>query len=302
MRRKIDGVLLLDKPAGMTSNAALQKAKWLLQAKKAGHTGTLDPFATGLLPLCFGEATKFSQYLLESDKVYLAVMQLGVRTSTGDPEGEVIERHAVAVNEAAVRQALPDFVGVILQTPPMHSALKRDGQPLYKLARQGIEVERAARRVVVHSLDFVAMEGDLVTLRVHCGKGLYVRTLAEDIGAKLGCGAHLQTLRREAVGPFQIGAAVTLTELDTLDPAERENCLAGLDCLVEGLPRMDLDVNSASQLLHGQSIWRAGLSVGDRFRLYGPDGGFLGVAEVDLEGKAAPKRLLAMESPGCLQP
>jgi tRNA pseudouridine55 synthase len=293
MRHKVDGVLLLDKPAGLTSNAALQKAKWLLQALKAGHTGTLDPFATGLLPLCFGEATKFSQFLLDADKTYLAEARLGVRTSTGDPEGEVVETRPVDVDLAAVRAVLPRFLGEILQTPPMHSALKRDGQPLYKLARQGIEVERAARGVTVHAIEIVALREAALSLRVHCGKGLYVRTLAEDIGAALGCGASLSALRREAVGPFHVDDAIALADLEALAAEARADELDPVDCLVDGLPRLDLDLDAAWQISHGQAIWRAGLRVGEQFRVYDPRGGFLGVAEVDQDGKAAPRRLLA---------
>jgi tRNA pseudouridine55 synthase len=294
MRRKVDGVLLLDKPAGLTSNAALQKAKWLLQALKAGHTGTLDPFATGLLPLCFGEATKFSQYLLDADKTYLAELRLGVRTSTGDPEGEVIETRPVeAIDIARIQAVLPRFLGEILQIPPMHSALKRDGQPLYKLARKGIEVEREARKVTVHDIEIVSLDATSLVLRVHCGKGLYVRTLAEDIGAELGCGASLRALRREAVGPFHIYDAIGLAELESIAAEAREAELDPVDCLVEDLPRLDLDIESAWQIGHGQSIWRAGLRVGERLRVYDPEGRFLGVAEVDVEGKAAPRRLLS---------
>jgi tRNA pseudouridine55 synthase len=292
-RRKIDGVLLLDKPAGITSNLALQKAKRLFNAEKAGHTGTLDPFATGLLPLCFGEATKFSQYLLDADKVYLAELRLGVRTTTADPEGEVLETRPVTADAAAVRAVLPRFVGELSQVPPMHSALKKDGRPLYDYARRGIEVERAPRRVHVHRLDFLALAGDLLTLRVHSGKGLYVRTLAEDIGAALGCGAHLRALRRERVGDFALADAVGLAALEAMDAAAAEACLLPADRLAAGLGRLDLDLDSAWQIRHGQAIWRSGLRVGERLRLYGPDGGFLGVAEVDVEGKAAPRRLLA---------
>lgn len=292
-RRKVDGVLLLDKPEGITSNLALQKAKRLYNAEKAGHTGTLDPFATGLLPLCLGEATKFSQFLLDADKVYLAEAQLGVRTSTADPEGEVLETRPVVVTEAAVMAVLPRFVGAIDQIPPMHSALKRDGRPLYEYARKGIEIERQARRVMVHAIELVALRGDRLSFRVHSGKGLYVRTLAEDIGAALGCGAHLSALRREAVGPFAITDAVSLAELEGRPEAERDQLLLPPDCLIEDLPRLDLDLEATWQICHGQSIWRSGLHVGDLLRLYDPEGRFLGVAEVDMEGKAAPRRLLA---------
>ncbi len=292
-KRKIDGVLLLDKPAGMTSNHALQKARWLFHAEKAGHTGTLDPFATGLLPLCLGEATKFSQFLLDADKTYLADIELGVRTSTADPEGEVLETRPVNVNRADVERILPHFIGDILQTPPMHSALKRDGRPLYEYARKGIELEREARPVVVYSLDLLSIEGSRLVLRVHCGKGLYVRTLAEDIGAALGCGAHLQALRRERVGPFNIADAITLTELEALAPEDRDIELDPADCLVDALPRLDLDLEAAWQINHGQAIWRTGLVVGELMRIYGPEGQFLGMVEVNQDGKAAPKRLLA---------
>lgn len=292
-KRKVDGVLLLDKPEGITSNLALQKTRRLFNAEKAGHTGTLDPFATGLLPLCLGEATKFSQFLLDSDKVYLAEAHLGVRTATADTEGEILETRPVAVSEADVVALLPRFIGEIEQIPPMYSALKRDGRPLYEYARKGIEIERAARRVMVYDIEFVALRGDRLTLRVHSGKGLYVRTLAEDIGALLGCGAHLSALRREAVGPFDIDEAVTLPELEALDPDARDDLLLPPDCLIDDLPRLDLDIESTWQICHGQAIWRSGLRVGETMRLYDPTGRFIGVAEVDVEGKAAPKRLLA---------
>ncbi|TCJ18194.1 tRNA pseudouridine(55) synthase TruB [Parasulfuritortus cantonensis] len=292
-KRKVDGVLLLDKPEGITSNLALQKARRLFNAEKAGHTGTLDPFATGLLPLCLGEATKFSQFLLDADKVYLAELHLGVRTTTADPEGEVIETRPVAVTRNDIAGILPRFIGAIDQVPPMHSAIKRDGRPLYELARKGVEVERQARRVKVYGIELLGLAGDRLTVRVDCGKGVYVRTLAEDIGAALGCGAHLAALRREQVGPFAIEDAVSLAELEAMAADARDAELLPPDCLIEDLARLDLDVESAWQIRHGQAIWRAGLRVGDLLRLYDPAGRFLGVAEVDIEGKAAPKRLLA---------
>lgn len=291
-KRKVDGVLLLDKAADVTSNLALQKVKRLYDAAKAGHTGTLDPFATGLLPICLGEATKFSQFLLAADKVYLAQLRLGVRTTTADPEGEVLETRPVAVTRDHVMAALPQFIGEILQTPPMHSALKRQGRPLYEYARAGIEVARAPRPVVVHALDFIGLDGPRLTLRVHCGKGLYVRTLAEDIGRALHCGAHLAALRREGVGPFDVRDSLSLPDLEGLSPEQRDELLRPPDCLVPHLSRLDLDLESAWQLCHGQAIWRAGLRVGEVMRVYGPDGRLLGVAEVDAEGKAAPRRLL----------
>ncbi len=292
-RRKVNGVLLLDKPTGLTSNSALQRAKRLFEAEKAGHTGTLDPFASGLLPICLGEATKFSQFLLDADKAYRAEIRLGVRTTTADPEGEVIETRPVAVTLEQVHEVLPRFLGEIMQVPPMHSALKRDGRPLYELARQGIEVERAPRAVRVYQIGVESLAGDVLTVVVHCGKGLYVRTLAEDIGAALGCGAYLQALRRLAVGPFRLDEAVGLAELEALDLAERDARLKPETILVADLPRMDLDVDAAWQLCHGQAIWRPGLGVAQRFALFDPAGRFLGVAEVNDDGKLAPRRLLA---------
>ena len=292
-RRKINGVLLLDKPTGLTSNGALQRAKRLFEAEKAGHTGTLDPFASGLLPICLGEATKFSQFLLDADKAYRAEIRLGVRTTTADPEGEVIETRPVAVTLEQVQAVLPRFLGEIMQVPPMHSALKRDGKPLYEYARKGIELERAPRAVRVDEIVVESLAGDVLTAVVRCGKGLYVRTLAEDIGAALGCGAYLQALRRLVVGPFRLEEAVGLPELEAMDLAGRDACLKPADILVAGLARMELDVDSAWQICHGQPIWRSGLAVGERYALYGPEAEFLGVAEVNDLGKLAPKRLLA---------
>lgn len=292
-RRKINGVLLLDKPTGLTSNSALQRAKRLYEAEKAGHTGTLDPFASGLLPICLGEATKFSQFLLDADKAYRAEIRLGVRTTTADPEGEVIETRPVSVTMAQVQAVLPRFLGEIMQVPPMHSALKRDGKPLYEYARQGIELERPARAVRVHELTVESLQGEVLTIVAHCGKGLYVRTLAEDIGAALGCGAYLQALRRLKVGPFQLEEAVGLPELEALDLAGRDARLKPADILVADLPRMDLDVDAAWHVCHGQAIWRPGLALGQRFALFDQAARFLGVAEVNDDGKLAPRRLLA---------
>lgn len=293
MKRKVDGVLLLDKPVGLTSNVALQMVKRLYQAARAGHTGTLDPFASGLLPICLGEATKFSQRMLEADKVYLATVQLGVRTSTGDPEGEVLEERPVMVSEADVRRVLPGFLGDIHQVPPMHSALKQGGKRLYEYARQGLEVSRPPRIVRVHELKAMDFAGDVFTLLVHCGKGLYVRTLAEDLGSALGCGAHLKALCRLAVADLRLEEAATLAQLQSQSPEERDARLLPADRMVADLPRLDLDMESAWQLSHGQAVWRSGLQVGARYRAYADEGRFLGLVEVDEEGKAAPKRLLA---------
>lgn len=293
MKRKVDGVLLLDKPVGLTSNAALQKAKRLYRAEKAGHTGTLDPFATGLLPLCLGEATKFSQFLLDADKVYLAEVRLGVRTSSGDLDGEVIASRPVGITEADLRRALDAFRGAIEQVPPMHSALKHQGRPLYEYARQGIEIERKARRVLVHELTLEAFSADACTLRVHCGKGFYVRALADDLGEALGCGGHLVGLRRLAVGRFGLEQAHTLDQLGGLEEMARDACLLPPDALIDDLPKLNLDLEAAWQLSHGQAVWLPRLAVGQQHRAYGPDGRFLGVTRVDEDGKAAPKRLVA---------
>lgn len=298
MKRHVDGVLLLDKPAGLSSNSALQQAKRLYRAHKAGHTGTLDPFATGLLPLCLGEATKFSRFLLDADKVYLAELKLGVRTRSGDPEGDVLAERPVRVGAEDLRALLPRFLGDIKQVPPMLSALKRDGRPLYDYARRGQEVAREARPVHVYALTLLHWAGDRCGLRVHCGKGFYVRALADDLGELLGCGAHLSALRRIAVGPFEIGGARTLDELGTMtDDAARDACLLPADVLAASLPALTLDVEATWQVRHGQSVWLPRLHVGEQHRLYTPDGGFLGVAQVDDDGKLAPRRLLAERGP-----
>ena len=293
MKRKVDGVLLLDKPVGLTSNTALQKAKRLFNAAKAGHTGTLDPFATGLLPLCFGEATKFSQFLLDADKVYLAEVKLGERTSSGDLDGDIIARAPVRVTQAQLLVALERFKGEIEQTPPMHSALKHQGRPLYEYARQGVDIPRKARRVMVHALDLEAFRGESCTLRVHCSKGFYVRALADDLGEALGCGAHLVGLRRLAVGAFSIADGVTLEELEAMDEAGRDAALAPADALIAALPAVTLDLEAEWQMMHGQPVWLPRLQVGELFRIYGAHGAFLGAAEVNLDGKLAPRRLIA---------
>jgi len=292
MKRKVDGVLLLDKPVGLTSNAALQKVKRLYRALKAGHTGTLDPFATGLLPLCFGEATKFSQFLLESDKVYRAEVRLGVRTSSGDLDGDVIAQRPVSVSEYALQSALQHFVGEIKQVPPMHSALKHHGRPLYEYARQGVEIPREPRCVQVYSLSLESLHDQACVLRVHCGKGFYVRALADDLGEHLGCGAHLTGLRREAVAGFDVAQAVTLDDLAEMTEEQREMHLSPADALIPDLPVRRLDQESEWQITHGQALWLSGLKQGALYRIYGENGGFLGVAQVNEAGKLAPKRLL----------
>jgi len=291
-RRLVDGVLLLDKPSGMTSNDALQKARRLYNAAKAGHTGTLDPMATGLLPLCFGEATKFAGELLDADKTYLASVQLGVTTDTADAEGQVLETRPVDIVEAQAEAVLARFRGEIEQVPPMHSALKRDGKPLYEYARAGIEVERAPRRVTIHALRLTAWNGQSFDLEVSCSKGTYVRTLAADIGAALGCGAHLAALRRTQIASLDIADAIGLNALEALDIEARDSRLHPADALLAKLPRAELAEADARRVLHGQGVrWSA--APGDRYRYYGPDGRFLGVGEMSADGWLNPRRLVA---------
>lgn len=295
-RRALDGVLLLDKPLGLSSNDALIKAKRIYLAKKAGHTGTLDPLATGLLPLCFGEATKFSQDLLDADKTYEATMRLGIRTTTGDAEGEAIDTRDVTCDEAAVIDAMAKFLGDIEQVPPMYSALKRDGKPLYEYARAGQTVEREGRPVTIHALQLIACALPLVTFRVTCSKGTYVRTLAEDIGEALGCGAHLTALRRTGVGALTLDQAVTLDELANLSEADRDERLQPVDALLSTFPEIRLDEEAARRFLHGQRLRLADVATTrldeGRVRVYAQNGGrLLGVAKAG-EGVLAPERLV----------
>lgn len=301
-RVPVHGVLLLDKPAGLSSNDALVRAKRLLNAAKAGHTGTLDPFATGLLPLCFGEATKFAQDLLEADKIYETVVRLGVRTSTGDTEGEVLEtREDLSdVTLARVEAVLQRFRGGIEQIPPMYSALKRDGKPLYEYARAGLTVERAARQVTIHSLELLELDGPLLRLRVACSKGTYIRVLGEDIGAALGCGAHLQALRRTEVGNLSLKNATNLEQLTDLPEQERAAALAPIDALLSTFPALALPDELARRLLQGQRLALgreeslALPAVPGRVRVYrAGDGALLGTGQLKEFGVLAPERLIA---------
>jgi tRNA pseudouridine55 synthase len=295
----LDGVLLLDKPIGLSSNDALIRAKRLYLAKKAGHTGTLDPLASGLLPLCFGEATKFSQDLLEADKTYEATMRLGIRTTTGDAEGEALDTREVRCDVAAIDAALARFVGEIVQVPPMYSALKRDGKPLYEYARAGQTVEREGRRVTIHVLERIGCALPDVSFRVTCSKGTYVRTLAEDIGEVLGCGAHLVALRRTGVGALTLDHAVTLDALSDAPEGERDAWLRPVDALLSTFPSLTLVADGTRRLLQGQRIRLADLGVatsgfaeGETVRVYDEGGRLLGVGVIN-SGVLAPKRLLA---------
>ena len=285
-----DGALLLDKPVGISSNRALQQAKKLLAAAKAGHAGTLDPLASGLLVLLFGEATKLAGPLIDDDKEYLATLKLGERTSTGDAEGEVLEKGRATLDPAALPAVLARFIGEIDQVPPMHSALKRGGVPLYALARRGETVARAPRRVVIRSIEAEAVEGPHLRLRVRCGKGTYIRTLAEDIGSALGTCAHLAALRRTGSGRFRVEQAISLAALEPMAAPMRAQRLLGLAQLLAHLPRADLDRDQEARFRNGQTLKAfpgQGLQV-----VYGPDGAVLGLGQVDA-GALRPLRLLA---------
>lgn len=283
-----DGALLLDKPVGISSNRALQEAKRLLGAKKAGHAGTLDPLASGLLLLLFGEATKFAGPLLDADKEYVATLKLGSRTSTGDAEGEVLETRPVGAAAAELAAVLERFRGTIDQVPPMHSALKRGGVPLYKLARKGQNVERAARQVHIAELELLGYEPPLAELRIRCSKGTYIRTLGEDIGAALGTGAHLAALRRTGSGRFRIEQAVTLDRLRAM-PAPRERLLALGELLAE-LPATELDAAAEARLRNGQPLKISGLQAGLR-ALYRADGALIGLGRAQGTGELRALRL-----------
>jgi tRNA pseudouridine55 synthase len=288
--RRIDGVLLLDKPGGLSSNAALQHAKRIYRAEKAGHTGTLDPLATGLLPICFGDATKFAHALLGADKTYVAMLRLGVTTTTGDAEGEIVATQPVSSSRLDIESVLRRFVGRIAQVPPRHAALKRDGRKYYEYAREGVEIARHPRDVEIHTLTLLAWRAPDMELLVRCGKGTYVRALAEDIGAALGCGAHLSALSRTASGEFTLAAAATLDDLQQLSVADRDAILLPVDALVSALARLDLDRSDAIRLAHGQAIAQPGVDDG-MVRIYAA-GIFAGVATV-AAGVLRARRLVA---------
>ena len=295
VRDLVDGVLLLDKPVGFSSNDALIKAKRVLNAKKAGHTGTLDPFATGLLPLCFGEATKFSQDLLEADKTYETVVHLGQTTDTGDTEGEVIDTRDVNVTLEQIHAVLAQFRGPIAQVPPMYSALKRDGKPLYEYARAGITLEREARNVIIHKLELVAYEAPMLTLSVTCSKGTYIRVLGQDIGEALGCGAHLNALRRTQVGPLTMENMITLDAL--IAHPEPLSLLAPVDALLASFPAVHLNAELAKRFLNGQrlALGKEPITVPSaegRVRVY-LDDKLLGTAILGEYSILAPERLIA---------
>jgi tRNA pseudouridine55 synthase len=286
-----DGILLLDKPRGITSNAALARAKRIVGIKKAGHTGTLDPMASGLLALCFGQATKVAGFLLEADKIYEADVRLGVTTDSEDAEGEVLERKAVpALDEATIEAALARFRGAIEQIPPMHSALKHQGQRLYDLARKGQTVERPPRAVVIHELELVDRDERTLRLKVTCSKGTYIRSLARDIGQALGCGAHLSGLRRIASDPFDIGDAVELEALESLTREQARALLTPPDRALEHLPAVELDQQQAARIAQGQRLAGLRAAHAGQVRIYGPHA-FIGVGRMDGMGHLKPVRL-----------
>ena len=277
-RRRVDGVLLLDKPAGLSSNAALQRARRLYAAEKAGHTGTLDPLATGLLPLCFGDATKFAQALLDSSKEYLATVQFGEATTTGDAEGEVVRVGHAAFSAADIEAALQRFVGKIAQVPPAYAALKFQGRAYYEYARAGVDVPRAARSVEITSIELVEWSAPRAVLRVACSKGTYVRVLAEDIAASLATCGHLAALRRTATGPFTLDGAVTLDALERMSMEERDARLLPPDAPLLPLARLDVDLPTERALREGR-VGRSPPSASGRYRCYGPHDRFVGVVE-----------------------
>jgi len=291
--KRVDGVLLLDKALGLSSNAAIQQVKRLFRAAKAGHVGTLDPMASGLLPVCLGEATKFSTGMFGADKTYVAQVRLGVTTTTGDAEGEVTSRRDVQTCRLEIAAVLPKFIGTIQQTPPIYSALKRNGKPLYAYARNGEHVEIEPRAVTIHEIELLHFEGDRLHLRVRCGKGTYIRVLAEDIGRELGCGASIAGLRRIGLGPFDIAQAVALQTLELLSDADRSAKLMAVDSLVATLPACMLDASASQRVMTGRTSQLAGPTAAGMMRLYDPDRRFLGLGEAMPDGALAPRRMLA---------
>ena len=289
----IHGILLVDKPAGLTSNAVLQTAKRLYQAKKAGHTGSLDPMATGMLPICFGEATKFSQYLLDADKCYETTGLLGVKTNTADAMGEVIARcEDFALSDADLRRVLTQFVGTISQVPSMYSALKHQGKPLYKYARAGIDIERSARQIMIHELLLNDFNGQAFSLTVTCSKGTYIRNLVEDIGEALGVGAHVTRLHRTYTLGFQKAPMFSLDTIESMSMEERMACLHPVDAAVTHLPRIDINLSEAQQLRQGRTI-QTNSPLDPTVRLYQEGTEFIGLGEIDETGQLKVKRLIS---------
>ncbi len=292
IKRNINGVLLLDKPLGFSSNQALQKVKWLFQAAKVGHTGTLDPLATGLLPICLGEATKFAQYVTDADKTYIATVKLGATTTTGDAEGEVLSTAPVNVTPSQFSIACQQFIGKINQIPPMYSALKFEGRALYTYAREGVDIARQARLISITRIVVDSFLVDVAQITVACSKGTYIRTLAEDIGAVLNCGAHLIGLRRTETAGYLLSSAITIEQLETMSIEARDALLLPVDSAIESLPKVILNADAAYYLMQGQPVWQAGKIARGELRLYDENQQFLGLGFLQDDGKIAPKRLI----------
>ncbi len=303
VKRNINGVLLLDKPLGFSSNQALQKVKWLFQAAKAGHTGTLDPLATGLLPICLGEATKFAQYVTDADKTYIATVKFGETTTTGDAEGEILAQHSVNFDLENLAAVCDAFVGEISQVPPMYSALKFEGKALYEYAREGVDIERQARLVTITSIQIDSFAKEIAVLTVSCSKGTYIRTLAEDIGRQLGCGAHLIGLRRTETAGYLIQDAITLEALELLvkeTPVEKlAELVLPMDSAIAYLPKVLLNADAAHYLMQGQAVWQSGLVPEGELRLYDDKNQFLGLGVLQEDERITPKRL--MRDPNTVQ-
>lgn len=292
-KRDIDGVILLDKPLGLSSNHAMQKVKHLFQAKKAGHTGSLDPLATGLLPICLGEATKFASFLLDADKTYKATVKLGIKTTTADAEGDVVSLKPVNISQPSLTEVLQRFEGEIEQTPPIYSALKVDGKPLYSYARLGKCVQIQSRKVNIHQIRLEQFEADEFVMTVTCSKGTYIRSLAEDIGEVLGCGAHLSGLRRISSGDFHLANAIALDSLTKMNITERDQLLLPIDVKIQHIRPLNLTETQTLMMMHGQAIsLESKFNTNEIIRLYDNVGVFVGLGQMNSEGKLNPKRLL----------
>lgn len=301
-RRPIHGVFLLDKVPGYSSNASLQKVKRLFNAQKAGHTGSLDPIASGLLPICLGEATKLSSYLLHSDKRYVVRVRLGVETDTADIEGAVILQGEVPpLTASLIDEVLTPFRGAIAQVPPMYSALKHQGQRLYDLARKGLDIEREPRPITIYELLLQGFTETSLDLEVHCSKGTYIRSLAQDIGRALGCGGHVEVLRRTAVGDLRLENATTVDGLEALELPGRDRCLQPMDGLVAHFPRVELSDSLSALVRQGNPVLVAQAPTSGWVRLYGPGIGFMGLGEVLDDGRVGPRRILQLGTPGTIE-
>lgn len=292
IKRAVNGVLLLDKPYGFSSNQALQKVKWLYQAQKAGHTGTLDPLATGVLPICLGEATKFAQHLTDENKTYVATVKFGVTTTTGDKEGDVVSQVDCEISRAQIEQVLPQFMGEITQVPPMYSALKVNGKPLYEYARDGVELERKPRQVTIYALRVLGCADNSAEIEVTCSKGTYIRTLGEDIGKALQAGAHLTALRRTATATYQIAHTVTIEALEQMTAEQRDALLLPVDTAITALPKVELQDDAAYYFKQGNPVWVSGSIPAGELRIYSEAGLFLGVGFQQRDGRIAPKRVV----------